>query len=256
MTSKIEWTDATWNIATGCTKVSPGCDNCYMYSLYPRLHLMGVNGYPDSPDVVNVWEDRLGKPLDWKRPRMVFVCSMSDLFHHDVPYDFIDRAFDVMCEADWHIFQLLTKRPGLAVDWWKKYSAKTGREWPDHVWMGTSVESQKYAPRIDVINRIPARVRWVSAEPLLGHLDLSEWLDRDMVSWLVVGGESGAGNRPMDMENVRELRDQCNYHGVPFFLKQLGGSRDKRGGEHAVVDDTRWIEMPRMNGTVSNQHPE
>ena len=247
MPSTIEWTDETWNPVTGCTRVSPGCDHCYMFALYPRLRAMGVPGYERAPDQVSLLPERLDAPRRWGRPRRVFVNSMSDIFHPRVPYDFINDVFDVMREAAesrGHIFQVLTKRPGRAVGWWQRNQARYGGEWPDGVWIGTSVENQKYAPRITVLARLPARVRFVSAEPLLGAIDLRQWLDSGDVQWVIAGGESGPAARPMDLEWARKLRDQSLDAGVAFFLKQLGGSRGKRSGEEAVIDGKTWRQMP------------
>ena len=248
MPSTIEWTDETWNPVTGCTRVSPGCDNCYMFALYPRLHGMGVPGYESAPDVVQVFPDRLHAPLTWKRKRRVFVNSMSDLFHPSVPFSFINDVFKVMLQASreqGHIFQVLTKRPGLAVGWWKKYSSEYDDEWPERVWIGTSVESQKYAPRIEVLSRIPAAVRFVSAEPLLEEVDLRPWLNKGALQWVITGGESGVRARPMQLEWARKLRDDATSAGVPFFLKQLGGRKGKRSGTDAVLDGETWFEQPK-----------
>ena len=247
MASTIEWTDETWNPVTGCTRVSPGCDNCYMFALYPRLRGMSVPGSEASPDVVQLLPERLDVPFKWKKPRHVFVNSMSDVFHPSVPYEFAFEIFKVMDEASrqyGHVFQVLTKRPGRAVGWWERYSDRFPNGWPTNVWIGTSVESQKYAPRITVLERIPATVRFVSAEPLLEEIDLTEWLDRGALSWLIVGGESGHRARPMHLDWVRHLRDQAEKADVRFFLKQLGGSRGKRGGDEALIDDRTWNEMP------------
>ena len=247
MPSAIEWTDETWNPVTGCTRVSPGCDNCYMFALYPRLNAMGVRGYEFSPDMVQLLPERLAIPMRWTRPRQVFVNSMSDLFHPDVPFEFIYDIFVVMRAAAYlrgHVFQVLTKRPGRAVAWWKEYEDRFPDGWPPSIWIGTSVESQKYAPRLTVLERLPAPVRFVSAEPLLGSLDLTEWLERRAVQWVIVGGESGARARPMQIEWASRLRDQSVDAGVAFFLKQLGGSRGKRGGDEAVIDGMQWRQMP------------
>ena len=247
MPSTIEWTDETWNPMTGCTRVSPGCDHCYMFALYPRLKAMGVPGYEGDPREVRLLPERLDAPMRWGRPRRVFVNSMSDVFHPSVPYEFINGIFDVMREAAeqrGHVFQVLTKRPGRAVGWWRSNEARYGGEWPDGVWIGTSVESQKYAPRITVLARLPARVRFVSAEPLLGAIDLRSWLDPGDVHWLIVGGESGPAARPMELDWARGLRDQSLAAGVAFFLKQLGGRRGKRSGEEAVLDGRQWREYP------------
>ena len=247
MASTIEWTDETWNTVTGCTRVSPGCDHCYMFALYPRLTAMGVPGYDGDPSRIRLLPERLEAPLRWGRPRRVFVNSMSDLFHPYVPFDFINDIFDVMREAAeqrGHVFQVLTKRPGRAVGWWESNQVRYDGEWPGGVWIGTSVENQKYAPRIAVLARLPATIRFVSAEPLLGAIDLSSWLDAGDVQWVIAGGESGPAARPMDLDWARNLRDQSLAAGVAFFLKQLGGRHGKRSGDQAVMDGETWRQMP------------
>ena len=247
MPSSIEWTDETWNPVTGCSRVSPGCDHCYMFALYPRLRGMGVPGYETSPDQVTLLRERLDIPMTWKKPRRVFVNSMADLFHPDVPFDFIYDTFSVMRDASdqrGHIFQVLTKRPGRAVGWWEEYKNRFPEGWPDKVWVGTSVESQKYAPRLTVLRRLPAKVRFVSAEPLLEKLDLTDWLEDGTLQWVIVGGESGPKARTMDVDWARDLQQQCAQAGVAFFLKQLGGVRDKRGGDAACISGRMWREMP------------
>ena len=250
MASAIEWTDETWNPVTGCTRVSPGCDHCYMFAMYPRLRGMGVPGYDASPEVVQSFRERLELPLTWKKPRRVFVNSMSDLFHPAVEYEFISEAFSVMAQASaqrGHTFQVLTKRPGRAVGWWEQYGkALFDGRWPEHVWLGTSVENQKYAPRIEVLARVPALVRFVSAEPLLAAVDLRPYLQQRDVQWVIVGGESGRKARPMDPAWARDLREQCREYDVAFFLKQLGGSQDKRGGAAALLDGDLWRELPAV----------
>ena len=248
MASNIEWTDETWNPVTGCTRVSPGCDNCYMFALYPRLRGMSVPGYETNPGEIRLLPERLEAPFKWKKPRTVFVNSMSDVFHPSVPYEFAYEIFRVMDEASrsrGHVFQVLTKRPGRAVGWWERFSERFSHRWPPNVWIGTSVESQKYAPRITVLERIPAPVRFVSVEPLLDEVDLNQWLERGALHWVIVGGESGRGARPMELDWVRQLRDQSLNTGVAFFLKQLGGSRGKRGGDEAKVDGEVWHQMPQ-----------
>ena len=245
--SAIEWTDATWNPVTGCTRVSPGCDRCYMFKLYPRLKAMGVAGYQTAPNDVRLMPERLRAPLSWKKPRYVFVNSMSDVFHPRVPFDYALEMFSVMRDASakyGHIFQVLTKRPGRAVAWWRSAEAQFADGWPPNIWIGTSVESQKYAPRLTVLERLPAPVRFVSAEPLLERLDLTEWLNRGALQWVIVGGESGPGARPMSLDWARVLRNQSADAGVAFFLKQLGGAHNKRGGDHAQIDGKRWRQMP------------
>ena len=220
-----------------------------MFALYPRLMAMGVPGYESDPRDVRLLPERLEAPLSWAKPRRVFVNSMSDVFHPRVPYDFINDIFDVMrdaAERRGHVFQVLTKRPGRAVGWWKANEARYGGEWPNGVWIGTSVENQKYAPRCAVLARLPAAVRFVSAEPLLGEVDLRQWLHAGVLHWVIAGGESGPRARPMDLEWARDLRDQSIEAGVAFFLKQLGGRRGKRSGEEATIDGRMWREFPEL----------
>ena len=216
--SKIEWTDVTWNPFTGCAKVSPGCDHCYMFAMYPRLKAMGVRGYEKAPDVVQVVWSRMQYPPAGRHKR-VFVNSMSDTFHPHVADITILQLMNTMAKATHHTFQVLTKRPGRAAYMNKKYSIT--RFWPAHIHLGTSVESQKYAPRIEVLARVPAPVKFVSAEPLLGPLDLEDYMRDGLVQWLIVGGESGPQARHMDPEWARSLRDQAKRQGVPFFMKQM-----------------------------------
>ena len=255
MPSAIEWTDETWNPITGCSRVSPGCDNCYMFALYPRLRAMGVPGYESAPDHVQLMRERLEAPLTWKRPRRVFVNSMSDLFHPHVPFEFVYEIFRVMEEAsreNGHVFQVLTKRPGRAVAWWEDYKALFPAGWPANVWIGTSVESQKYAHRLTVLARIPASVRFVSAEPLLEAVDLTRWLESGALHWVIVGGESGHHARPMELEWARDLRDQSTRAGVAFFFKQWGGFTPKAGGR--LLDGYTHDEFPTgmlLNGSDS-----
>ena len=247
MTSTIEWTDETWNPVTGCSHVSPGCDHCYMFALYPRLRAMGVPGYGQEPGLVALLPERLEAPLRWRKPRRVFVNSMSDVFHPAVPYDFITRMFGIMLEASTrcgHVFQVLTKRPNRAVTWWTRARDQYEGVWPANVWIGTSVENQQYAARITTLARLPAPVRFVSAEPLLGPVDLTDWLERGDVQWVIAGGEGGPQARPMNLDWARDLRDQTQAAGVAFFLKQLGGKRGKRSGGKAVLDGHLWQEMP------------
>ncbi len=208
---------------------------------------MGVAGYEKSPDRVSFLPERLRRPLAWKQPRFVFVNSMSDLFHPDVPFEFVFEVFSVMREAATqrgHIFQVLTKRPGRAVAWWNRYAEHFTSGWPPNIWIGASVENQKYAPRLTVLARLPAPVRFVSAEPLLEAIELTPWLDAGVLQWVIAGGESGAGARPMELSWACNLRDQSVRAGVPFFLKQLGGVRNKRGGEAAILDGCHWRQMP------------
>ena len=251
--SNIEWTDTTLNVATGCTKVSPGCKNCYMYQLYPRLKRMNVPGYEHSPNVVALHPQRLEEIRKWRKPRMVFVNSMSDTFHEAVPDHFLRWLFQAMrfgVERG-HTFQVLTKRPDRAFSFWKRYGQEDlGGEWPAGIWLGTSVETQRYAVRVRYLERIPAPVRFVSAEPLLGPLDLRPFLGKS-VRWVIVGGESGPKARPMETDWARDLRDQCEEHDVAFFLKQLGGRKGKRGGDKALLDGQLHHAMPEVGNGKS-----
>lgn len=248
--SAIQWTDATLNFARGCTRVSPGCDNCYMYASYPRWKAMGVRGYHRTPDVVDLTNATaiIGKLDHWKRPRRVFINSMSDTFHHDVPWAFPRLLLEKAVANPQHTLQVLTKRPGLAVAFWKWMRDEHGwTEWPANVWLGTSVESQKYAPRLDVLARVPAPVRFVSCEPLLGPLDLTRWLANDRpvdggfepnITWVICGGESGPAARPMVLGWAKEIARQCRHAGVALFMKQLGRWPTNREGEpHPLIHD-------------------
>jgi protein gp37 len=303
--SKIEWTDATWNPVTGCSKVSPGCAHCYAETL-ALTRLAGKPGYPGLPwtpenALLNVVErpERLDQPLRWRRPRMVFVNSMSDLFHEEVSDEFIARVFTVMAAAPQHVFQVLTKRPermrdcvrGLA--WEMPGDGSRGEatiyrpayglpaEPLPNVWLGTSIENRRYVQRADLLRETPAAVRFISAEPLLGPLVHDDFTDNDVnggvshwrdshryrgpeldltnIDWLIVGGESGPGHRPMQAEWVRDLRDACyesrhryspledarlpgNWTGTRFFFKQWGGAKPTSRGRE--LDGRTWDEMP------------
>lgn len=232
--SAIEWTDASWNAVTGCTKVSPGCKNCYAERLAFRLRAMGNPRYRNGFDVT-LHPDQLTLPLRWRRPKRVFVNSMSDLFHETVPDDYIRQVFDVMVQAHWHVFQVLTKR--------SERLARLSRDlpWPSNVWQGVSVESDRYVPRVDDLRTVPAAVRFLSVEPLLGPIPR---LPLDGLHWVIVGGESGGGRRPMAPEWAQEIRDQCVAAGVPFFFKQWGGRTPKSGGR--VLDGRTWDDMPSV----------
>jgi protein gp37 len=242
--SSIEWTDATWNPVTGCTKISPGCKHCYAETLAERFR--GVPGHPYEQGFdLRLWPDRLELPIRWRKPRLIFVNSMSDLFHEDVPDEFIDRVFTTMIEAKWHVYQVLTKRPARMAAYVKRKTSEDGWRLADQhpqIWLGTSVESQGYTWRADLLRDIPVAVRFLSCEPLLGALDLSSLLDA--LDWVIVGGESGPGARPMESTWVREIRGECLAAGVPFFFKQWGGVRKGRTGR--VLDGRTWDELPRV----------
>ncbi|GMV27618.1 MAG: hypothetical protein AMXMBFR58_36490 [Phycisphaerae bacterium] len=233
--SGIEWTDATWNPTVGCTKVSPGCKHCYAEIMHRRLTEMGMAKYADPFKVVRPWEPHLEEPLRWRQPRLIFVNSMSDLFHEDIPFDYLRRVFDVMVRARQHRFQVLTKRSD------RLRELAPGLPWASNVWMGVSVESAKYVHRVHDLQTVPAAVRFLSVEPLLGPIPN---LPLDGIHWVIVGGESGFSARPMALDWARDIRDQCDEAGAAFFLKQLGGVRDKRGGDRATLDGRLWRDLP------------
>jgi protein gp37 len=231
--SNIEWTEATWNPVTGCTKISPGCKHCYAERMAHRLAAIGQPNYRNGFELT-LQPQMLELPLRWKKPVTVFVNSMSDLLHPKVPMDYVQRVFDVMRRAHWHRFQVLTKRAERLAE------IDASIDWPDNVWMGVSVESGAYRSRIDCLRSTNAHTRFLSLEPLLGPLPALELTDID---WVIVGGESGPGARPMDPAWVVDLRDQCIAASVPFFFKQWGGVRKKRTGRE--LDGRTWDEMPR-----------
>jgi protein gp37 len=231
--SSIEWTDSTWNPLTGCTKVSPGCKHCYAERMAKRLQAMGQPNYANGFKLTS-HEHVLEQPLSWKKPHMVFVNSMSDLFHEDVESDFIQKVFDVMRCAYWHTFQVLTKRSGHLLD------MDAHIDWPSNVWMGVSVENIDYTFRIDHLRQTGACTKFLSIEPLLGPLPN---LDLNHIDWVIVGGESGPSARPMEEEWVIDIRNQCQATGVPFFFKQWGGVHKKRNGR--LLQGRTWDEFPR-----------
>ncbi len=300
MPTNIQWTDETWNPVTGCNRVSPGCDNCYMFQSWPRWRGMGTDGYQGEPDVVSLNYSRLETPLRWKKPRRVFVCSMADLFNSSVPFEYITQVFSTMARVPHITFQVLTKRPGrmayFANEVWPNVSkyrcrrckhvwygsgpfdpcltgcAKCGTTdfitlpnpgWPSNVWAGTSVESQKYTPRLDCLAKIPAPVRFVSYEPALGPVDFSNWLpcldckdgphddhqeqsEEGSLHWVIAGGERGsnAQARPADSDWFRSVRDQCLAADVPFFFKQWGTRAGESKSLIAELDNRPWAQFP------------
>ncbi len=233
--SSIEWTESTWNPLTGCTRISPGCKHCYAGRMAVRLHAMGQPHYANGFKL-SIHEDALELPLRWKKPQTIFVNSMSDLFHKDVPVAFIRRMFDVMRRADWHRFQVLTKRSDRLMDLSPQLS------WPANVWMGVSVENSDYVFRIDHLRRTGAAVKFLSLEPLLGP---QPRLNLRGIDWVIVGGESGPGARPMEEAWVTGIRDQCLKADVPFFFKQWGGVRKKQAGRS--LEGRTWDEMPKLD---------
>ncbi|MFT3727865.1 MAG: phage Gp37/Gp68 family protein [Terricaulis sp.] len=237
-TTQIEWTDATWNPITGCSKITRGCDLCYAERFSERFR--GVAGHPFEHGFdLKLRPERLSQPLSWSKPRRVFVNSMSDLFHKEVPRTFIDRVFDTMELADWHTFQVLTKRSPLLTRYLRhRYGTELA---PKHIWLGVSIEDAKNAVRLKHLHQAQANVKFVSFEPLLGPVGT---VDLKGIDWVIVGGESGPGCRPMNEEWAIEIRDQCKRDKAAFFFKQWGGVRPKSGGR--LLQGREWNEYPKM----------
>ncbi|MFJ1799037.1 DUF5131 family protein [Streptomyces sp. NPDC088180] len=241
--SAIEWTEATWNPTTGCDRVSAGCDNCYALALAKRLKAMGAAKYQNDGDPrtsgpgfdVTLHPDALDVPYGWKAPRVVFVNSMSDLFHARVPLDFVRQVFQVMADTPQHTYQVLTKRARRL----RQIAPKL--DWPANLWMGVSVESEAELPRIDDLRQVPAAVRFLSCEPLLGPLP---GLDLDGIHWVIAGGESGPNHRMLDEAWVTQIRDTCQKADVAFFFKQWGGRTPKAGGR--LLEGRTWDQMPLL----------
>lgn len=234
--SEIEWTDATWNPVTGCTKIGPGCANCYAERFAERWR--GIAGHPYEQGFdLRLWPSRLGQPASWKKPRMIFVNSMSDLFHKKVDRDHINRVFDAMEQANWHVYQVLTKRSSLMRNYVRQRYG--GGPVPSHIWLGVSVEDAAHKGRIDHLRQINSEARFISFEPLLGPIN-----DVDLcgIAWAIVGGESGPHARPMAPEWATSLRDQCEDAGVAFFFKQWGGPRPKSRGR--LLEGEEWNGFP------------
>jgi protein gp37 len=231
--STIEWTNATWNPVTGCSSISEGCANCYARRMAKRLEAMGLVRYRNGFRVT-VHPDLLDAPLNWRKPRLIFVNSMSDLFHEDVPFDFIARVFSTISLASCHVFQILTKRAD-------RLAEVVGElRWPANLWVGVTVESQEYVHRINKLSSVPSTVRFVSFEPLLGPI---KYLDLSSVDWAIVGGESGPHSRKMDPDWARMIRDACLEQSIPFFFKQWGGT--KKSGHNRILDGKTWDQYPQ-----------
>ena len=228
----IEWTDSTWNPVTGCHKVSPGCKNCYAARLASRLQAMGNPRYANGFEVT-LHHDLVDRPTKWTKPRKIFVNSMSDLFHAEVPLEFIQAVFSTIVVADHHTFQVLTKRPERALE------LSDQLPWPPNLWMGTSVENADYLHRVDTLRLIPAQTRFLSLEPLIDDIPN---IGLTNIDWVIAGGESGPGARKIEEDWVRSIRDQCDEAGVRFFFKQWGGTNKKRSGR--MLDNTTWDEFP------------
>jgi protein gp37 len=234
--SQIEWTDATWNPVTGCTKIGPGCDNCYAERFAERWR--GIKGHPYEQGFdLRLWPSRLGQPASWKKPRMIFVNSMSDLFHKEVYREHVDRVFDVMETVDWHVYQVLTKRSSLMRNYIHRRYGRA--RVPSNIWLGVSVENAAHRGRIEHLRQINSDARFISFEPLLGPVGK---IDLCGIAWAIVGGESGPRARPMAPSWAIELRDRCEAAGVAFFFKQWGGARPKSGGR--LLEGEEWNGFP------------
>lgn len=238
-TSAIEWTNSTWNPVTGCSKISAGCDNCYAERFSERFRDVPGHPFQNGFDLT-LRPERLEQPLNWRRSKMIFVNSMSDLFHKEVPKAFIDQVFDTMEAADWHIFQILTKRSSLM----RRYINGRYREkpCPDHIWLGVSIEDGTKKSRVEHLRQTNATVRFLSVEPLIGRVGE---IDLSGIHWVIVGGESGPRARPMDAKWAREVREQCLDEDVAFFFKQWGGYRPKSGGRE--LDGREWSQYPQQS---------
>lgn len=242
--SKIEWTESTWNPVTGCSKISDGCLNCYAERMAHRLKAMGQPNYKNGFKLT-MHPHALSTPLKWKKPRMIFVNSMSDLFHNKVEISFIKQIFDVMSEAHWHQFQILTKRAERLIE------LAPNLNWPQNVWMGVTIENPKYLSRLESLRRVPAAVKFLSLEPLLSafpEFDLSH------IDWIIVGGESGPGARPIRKKWVSDIQKNCTSQGVPFFFKQWGGKNKKKSGR--LLDGKIISEMPRQYDKIHFYKPK
>lgn len=236
--SSIEWTDSTWNPVTGCTKVSPGCKHCYAETFAERWRDIPGHPYEQGFDL-RIWPERLTIPLTWKKPRTIFVNSMSDLFHEKVPLSFIRKVFRIMEKASWHTFQILTKRAD------RLSNLAPELNWPPNVWMGVSIETAEYLWRVEHLREVPAAVRFLSIEPLLGQVGT---FDLSGIDWVIIGGESGHGARSMAPEWIREVRDQCSKEGIPLFFKQWGGVQKKKAGR--MIDGRTWDGMPQEHQLI------
>jgi protein gp37 len=244
--SKIEWTESTWNPVTGCKKISAACQNCYAETF--ALRFKGVQGHPYEQGFdIKLWPERLNLPLLWKKPRLIFICSMSDIFLDEVPEYFREAVFKTMHEANWHIYQILTKRADKMYEWFQKYDEKINPV-PSHLWTGVSVENQSHLDRIEYLKRVPSEIKFVSFEPLLGPIDLTTDLLKG-INWVIVGGESGTKARRMHEEWVDSIWEICSELKIPFFFKQWGtydihGKRLGKKKAGRIYKGTQWNEMP------------
>jgi protein gp37 len=234
--TEIEWTDATWNPVTGCTKIGPGCENCYAARFAERWRGIKDHPYEQGFDL-RLWPERLLQPASWRKPRMIFVNSMSDLFQKDLDIAFVDKVFETMESANWHVYQVLTKRSSLMRNYIKKRYGD--QKVPNHIWLGVSVEDSAHKSRIQHLRQINSEARFISFEPLLGSIGV---VDLSGIAWAIIGGESGPKSRPMKPQWATELRDVCKTYGVAFFFKQWGGARPKSGGR--LLEGREWNGFP------------
>jgi protein gp37 len=239
--TKIEWTHSSWNPVTGCSKVSSGCKFCYAERMAKRLQAAGQYRYRNGFKVT-LQEDIVDLPLRWRKPRLVFAGSMTDLFHEDIPFDYLLRIFETMRKAHWHVFQVLTKRENRLLELYKRLP------WPENVWMGVTVESANELNRINILRKVPAAIRFISMEPLLGPIPV---FPTDTIDWVIVGGESGPKARPMERRWALEIRNRCISNGIPFFFKQWGGVNKKKSGR--LLDGKYWDECPIPKGHFKQQ---
>ncbi len=241
--TKIEWTEATWNPVTGCTKISDGCKNCYAYAMSKRLKAMGQKKYRNEFKVTT-HEYTVERPLKWEKPKCIFVNSMSDLFHKDVPKDYISKVFTTMNKSSWHIFQILTKRSKRLLELNKEL------KWTKNIWQGVSVENNKYISRIEDLSYTNAYIKFISFEPLIGRINIKS-IDLSNIDWIIVGGESGNNSRPLKKEWVLEIRNKCIKEKIPFFFKQWGGFNRKDNGRK--LDGETWLEYPEEINNLSSR---
>lgn len=243
--SKIEWTEATWNPTTGCTKISSGCKNCYAATLSKRLKAMGMKKYRKGFEFAEHPDD-IELPLKWKKSRKIFVNSMSDLFHEKATIEFIERCFEVMLDANWHTYQVLTKRPSKMAEFSKLFYMRFGYVIPNHIWMGTSVEDAENVWRIDELRNVKCDIKFISFEPLIGPVGK---LDLVGINWAIIGGESGYGYRPVQKEWIMEIIRQCKKQNVRVFFKQWGGTRPKSGGR--LINGKTYDEYPQIIKSIA-----
>lgn len=247
--SAIEWTEATWNPTTGCTKISSGCKNCYAATLSKRLKSMGLKKYENEFEYTEHSDD-VELPLGWKKPKKIFVNSMSDLFHEKSTMEFVGKCFSTMVKADWHTYQVLTKRPNKMAEFSKLFYNYFGFVIPNHVWMGTTVENEDNVWRIDELRKVRCNIRFISFEPLIGSVGT---VDLSGIDWAIIGGESGYGYRPVEKKWITEIIDQCKKQKVSIFFKQWGGIRPKSGGRK--IDGKIYDEYPRINNNSDLVEP-